>query len=48
MKISGHKGVTSLQIYHNRITEKCQQSISQTIGNAVTKVGTQFTRSYKT
>ena len=40
MKISGHKSVTSLQSY-DRITEKCQQSISQTIGNAVTKVGTQ-------
>ena len=40
MKISGLKSVTSLQSYHDRITEKCQQSISQTIGNAVTKVGT--------
>ena len=40
MKISGHKSVTSLQSYHDRMTEKCQQSISQTIGNAVTKVGT--------
>jgi hypothetical protein len=26
---------------HDRITDKCQQSISQTIVNAVTKVGTQ-------
>jgi hypothetical protein len=41
MKISGHKSVTSLQSYHDRTTENCQQSISQTIGNAVTKVGTQ-------
>ena len=35
MKISGHKSVTSLQSYHNRISDQYKASISNSIGEAI-------------
>ena len=35
MKISGHKSVTSLQSYPNRISDQCKESISNSIGEAI-------------